>query len=130
MVRALAGYTRICVISFIDLYPKVMRNFPEAVPVVREERIALGQYMIRTAREAGMTVRPCGEGRELEPFGADCRGCMTLEILENALGEKLRAPNCGEPGKNAAVTLPATSEPMIPAAISAGIVTPIPAGKR
>ena len=92
MVRALAGYTRICVISFIDLYPKVMRNFPEAVPVVREERIALGQYMIRTAREAGMTVRPCGEGRELEPFGADCRGCMTLEILENALGEKLRAP--------------------------------------
>ena len=57
MVRALAGYTRICVISFIDLYPKVMRNFPEAVPVVREERIALGQYMIRTAREARTALR-------------------------------------------------------------------------
>ena len=43
MAEALAGYTHACVISFIDLYPKVTRNFPEALPVGREDRLALGQ---------------------------------------------------------------------------------------
>lgn len=92
MAEALAGYTHACVISFIDLYPKVTRNFPEALPVGREDRLALGQYMIQIARANGMVLRPCGEGSELAPYGADCGGCMTLEILEKALGEEIRAP--------------------------------------
>lgn len=92
MAEALAGYTHACVISFIDLYPKVTRNFPEVLPVGREDRLALGQYIIQTARANGMVLRPCGEGSELAPYGADCGGCMTLGILEKALGEGIRAP--------------------------------------
>ena len=30
MCRTLSGYTKVCVISFIDLYEKVKRNFPQA----------------------------------------------------------------------------------------------------
>lgn len=39
-----------------------------------------------------MTIRPCAEGNELAAYGADCSGCMTVEIFENALHERLDVP--------------------------------------
>ena len=39
-----------------------------------------------------MTVRPCAEGDELAPFGADCSGCMTVTMYEQALGRRLKVP--------------------------------------
>ena len=35
---ALEGYTKNCVISFLDLYQKVKRNFPEVKMVSKEQR--------------------------------------------------------------------------------------------
>ncbi len=100
MAEALSGYTETVVISFIDLYRKVRRNFPEAREVTREERLFLGRQIIRAAEAAGMTVRPCAEGDELAPYGADCSGCMTVGMYERAIGKKLivpkRAPNRAE----------------------------------
>ena len=93
MAGALSGYTRTVVISFIDLYEKTKRGFPEARPVPREERLSLGKAMIGIAREHGMTVRPCAEGNELAPFGADCGGCMTVAMYERALGLRLKVPS-------------------------------------
>lgn len=130
MAEALAGYTHACVISFIDLYPKVTRNFPEVLSVGREDRLALGQYMIQTARANGMVLRPCGEGSELAPYGADCGGCMTLGILEKALGEGIRAPKQRGARKACSCTSPVISAPTIPAPTCAGTVTPTPAGKQ
>ena len=43
MAKTLSGYTESCVISFIDLYQKVRRNFPEAREVRKEDRIAIGK---------------------------------------------------------------------------------------
>ena len=92
MARNLSGYTKVCIISFIDLYAKVRRNFPEARPVPQEERISIGKEIIRIAANYGMIVRPCGEGNDLAQFGADCRGCMTREIYEEAAGVPLIFP--------------------------------------
>lgn len=92
MAQTLSGYTASCVISFIDLYQKVRRNFPEARAVTREERLLLGEAFAKIGRETGMTIRACAEGRELERFGIDCAGCMTAEILESALHSRLRVP--------------------------------------
>ena len=39
MAKTLSGYTESCVISFLDLYEKVKRNFPEAREVRKEDRI-------------------------------------------------------------------------------------------
>ena len=72
----LGGYTKTVVISFIDLYPKVRRNFPEACEVIKEDRLYLGKAFIEIAASHGMTVKPCAEGDELAAFGADCGGCM------------------------------------------------------
>jgi len=92
MASALEGYTQTAVISFIDLYPKVRRNFPEAREVRAEERIRLGKALIEIASAHGMIVKPCAEGDELAPYGADCGGCMRLGDYEKAIGKKLIAP--------------------------------------
>ena len=92
MARSLSGFTTNCVISFVDLYQKVRRNFPALKELTHEQRIELGKGMIQIAESCGMTLRPCAEGRELEPYGADCGGCMTLAIYEKALGCRLNAP--------------------------------------
>ena len=92
IAAALSGYTKTAVISFIDLYPKVRRNFPEAREVPKEQRLKLGREFIRIASAYGMTVRPCAEGDELAAYGADCSGCMKISDYEKAVGRHLNAP--------------------------------------
>ncbi len=92
MAAELKGYTDTVVISFIDLYEKVKRNFPEAREVTITDRIMIGKEIIRIASEHGMKVRPCSEGTLLEPYGADCRGCMTIGMYEKAIHHKLKVP--------------------------------------
>lgn len=92
IAEELDGYTETVVISFIDLYPKVKRNFPEARKVSKEERLILGKEMIRIVSDHGMIVKPCAEGDELAAYGADCSGCMTIRDYEKAIGRHLNAP--------------------------------------
>ncbi|MBQ1467765.1 MAG: DUF1848 domain-containing protein [Solobacterium sp.] len=92
IAEELSGYTKTVVISFIDLYPKVRKNFPEAQEVTREQRLALGREIIRIASACGMTVKPCAEGDELSVYGADCSGCMKISDYEKAIGKHLSAP--------------------------------------
>lgn len=92
MARSLSGYTKTCVISFIDLYQKVRRNFPEAREVSKEDRAVIGQEFVRIGKRYGMEIKGCGEGRELEAYGVNCGGCMTLETYEMAIGAKLHGP--------------------------------------
>lgn len=92
MAKSLSGYTKTCVISFIDLYQKVKKNFPEVKTVSKEDREVLGKNIIEIASKYGMTVKPCGEGFELEKFGADCGGCMTIEVYEKALHTTMNFP--------------------------------------
>lgn len=92
IAEALDGYTKTVVISFIDLYPKVRKNFPEARAVTKEQRLRMGKKIIEIAAAHGMTVKPCAEGDELAQFGADCGGCMTIADYEKAIGQRLNVP--------------------------------------
>jgi hypothetical protein len=92
MAKTLSGYTESCVISFIDLYRKVRRNFPEAEEVGKEERITIGKAFAEIGKEYGITIRACAEGTELEPYGVDCGGCMTVGTFEKALHAVLDVP--------------------------------------
>ena len=61
MAAALEGYTKTAVISFLDLYPKVRHNFPEARDVQKEQRLRLGkgisEYSFRTRDDAQTVCR-------------------------------------------------------------------------
>ena len=93
IAKALSGFTRTAVISFIDLYEKTRRNFPEAREVPAEDRLTLGKAFAEIGRQYGMTIRPCAEGNELAAFGADCSGCMTIPMYEQAIHCRLRVPS-------------------------------------
>ncbi|MBQ3712935.1 MAG: DUF1848 domain-containing protein, partial [Spirochaetia bacterium] len=92
IARTLEGYTHTAVISFIDLYEKTRKNFPEVQSVPGDERLRLGKAFVEIASRYGMTVRPCAEGTDLARFGADCSGCMTIAMYEKALGKSLAVP--------------------------------------
>ena len=92
MAEILAGYTKTCVISFIDIYKKVERNFPEAKLVRAKDRAMIGKAFVKIASKYGMVLKPCAEGEELAKYGADCSGCMTVHTFETALHSRLEVP--------------------------------------
>lgn len=92
MADSLSGYTDTCIISFIDLYKKVIRNFPEARMVNRSERLKIGEAFAEIGKKYGITIKACAEGNELEQFGIDCSGCLTQDVYEKALHTKLIMP--------------------------------------
>ena len=100
MAENLAGYTKTCVISFIDIYKKVERNFPEAREVFKQDRMTIGKAFIEIARKYDITIRPCAEGNDLEPDGADCSGCMTVKTFETALHARLDVPKRSKNQRN------------------------------
>ncbi|MBQ8200561.1 MAG: DUF1848 domain-containing protein [Clostridia bacterium] len=92
MCKALEGATHVCVISFIDLYAKVKRNFPEVRAVSREEQHLLAREMAAIAARHDIRIRACHEDNALTAYGVDCTGCMTLAVYETALQCRLNAP--------------------------------------
>ena len=92
MCETLSGHTHTAVISFIDLYEKVKRNFPEAKGVSFLIQLKLTEAFVKIAREYGMVVKPCGESPELATVGADCSGCMTKKVFETAVGQNMIFP--------------------------------------
>lgn len=92
IAQELQGYTNQCVISFIDLYQKTKKNFPEVNTVSLEDQCLLGREMIRIAEKYGMKVYPCCEGRYLEELGADCSGCLSQKLIEELYDIQLIVP--------------------------------------
>ena len=92
MASTLSGYTNVCVISFIDLYEKVKKNYPEAKRVSKEDQLTITKAFVQIGGQYGITIKPCGERKALEITGADCSGCMTLATFEKAIGSHLAAP--------------------------------------
>jgi DNA repair photolyase len=92
MASELTGYTHNCVISFIDLYEKTKRNFPEVKEVTREERAIIGKEFVRIGKKYNIMIKTCVEGQELSNYGVDCSGCMTKPVIEKAIGHTLKVP--------------------------------------
>lgn len=92
MAKELSEYTNTCIISFIDLYEKVLRNFPQVRMVSREERLKIGKTFTEIGRKYGITIKACAEGEELKNYGIDCNGCLTKATYETALGARLNMP--------------------------------------
>ena len=92
MASRLSGFTKTCVISFIDLYEKVKRYYPEANNVSIEDQEILTSAFVKIGKQHGMVIKPCGESQNLEALGADCSGCMTVRTFETAIGQNLKVP--------------------------------------
>ena len=89
MAKKLKGYTKNCTISFLDLYEKVKVNAPNIKPPTIDEQIEIAKAFSRIGRESNITVHSCCEKTFLTKYGIDCKGCMTQEIIEACIGEKI-----------------------------------------
>ncbi len=92
MCRTLSGYTNVCVISFIDLYERVSRDFSQVRTVTSQERAAIGKTFAEIGSRYGITIKACAEGNDLAQYGVDCNGCMTKETFEQAIGSRINVP--------------------------------------
>ena len=92
MASQLCEYTSDCTISFIDLYQKVLRNFSDAREVTAEEQLIIGENFSKIAQKYSLKMKTCVEGTLLDQFGFDSSGCMTKQVLENAIGNNLKIP--------------------------------------
>lgn len=90
MCYQLSGYTKMCVISFIDLYKKTKNNFPD----IKEVDISLQHYLIKKfvdiAQRYNINIYTCLENKDFAKYGVNVNGCMTKEILEDALNIQLK----------------------------------------
>ena len=60
MVSRLSGFTKTCVISFIDLYEKVKRNYPKARTVSPEDQRTITSALVEIGKKHGMTITEVG----------------------------------------------------------------------
>lgn len=92
MAEALSGYTRQCVVSFIDLYEKTKRNFSGVRSVTDREQEELIAAFSTIAKDNGIQIHLCCENAGLVRENVDADGCMSKAVLERAIGCKLDAP--------------------------------------
>ena len=93
MMEELDGYTNQVVISFIDLYEKTKRNFPEAKEVDIDTQIGITRKFVEIGKRHNIEIFTCHENEILGEYGANISGCMTKEVLEKAINNKLNVKN-------------------------------------
>ena len=89
LLSQLKGYTHDCTISFLDLYEKVKKNAPDLRPPNEEEERKIAEAFSRIGKENGITIHACCEKSYLKDYGIDITGCMSQEIVEKAIHNKL-----------------------------------------
>ncbi|MDC7231781.1 MAG: DUF1848 family protein, partial [Spirochaetales bacterium] len=88
----LEGYTQVCIFSFVDLYRKTLRNFPDVQEVSPEDQHELAAAFAAIASDHGMRLKSCAESRELDRYGIDSRGCIMKQDLEDLTGREYTIP--------------------------------------
>ncbi|MDE6516377.1 MAG: DUF1848 domain-containing protein, partial [Acetatifactor sp.] len=92
MAKALSGYTDQCVVSFIDLYEKTLRNFGQVRSVTAKEQEKMIAAFSEIAKGNELQIHLCCENAGLVRENVDADGCMSQAVLEKALGCKLDVP--------------------------------------
>lgn len=104
LASALEDYTRRCIFSFLDFYPKVRRQLQEigAIKIQRAgmEQIAAGFSQI--AYRHKMHLFTCCEPVDLSPYGVAHASCIDGSLIEELLGcpicshkDMNQRPGCG-----------------------------------
>lgn len=92
LLSELKGYTKDCTISFLDMYEKVKRNAPNLRPPITKEQIEIAKAFSKIGKKNNITIHACCEKEDLKDYGIDITGCMSQEIVEKAVQNKLHTP--------------------------------------
>ena len=92
LISELKGYTEDCTISFLDMYEKVKRNAPDLRPPTTEEQKEIAKEFSKIGNKNNIKIHACCEKEYLKDYGLDITGCMSQEIVEKAIKNKLHTP--------------------------------------
>lgn len=104
IAESLDGYTKRCVISFVDIYGHVKPGLEKLG--IREpswpEIQYLAEYLSETARKHGISVETCAERADLSAYGINKTHCIDAALIESLTGKKIspakdptQRPVCG-----------------------------------
>lgn len=101
MSRALAGYTRRCVFSFVDMYRcnrPFLRGMGGGEPG-QDALYALTARMAALAAACGLSLAACSEELDLSGCGVERAACIDKALIERITGAPVRARK--DPGQRA-----------------------------
>ncbi len=91
MASRLSGYSRRCIISFLDLYAKTQRNMKgiKYHPISQDEMLMIGELFSRIARKNDLKVETCAEAVDLSGAGIEKGRCIDDRLISELLGRPL-----------------------------------------
>ena len=89
----LKGYTDTCVISFIDMYDKTIKNTkPYCITTPSAEEIdVLAEAFSTVVKGSGVRIRTCAEGADLSKYGIEPNNCIDQARIEKIIGCPMKA---------------------------------------
>ena len=89
--EALSGYTEKCVISFVDIYQKNIKNMKALNNSDPSEDMLLdfAGKLSRIAKDNGMVIATCAEKIDLSSVGIEHNACIDKEMVERIAGGTL-----------------------------------------
>lgn len=91
IAKRLSGYTKKCVISFVDLYRNTKTNTKDLglLPLTTKEMYELAARLVDIADRNNLIVESCAEKINLDQFGIAHGHCIDCNLFEQLLGCKL-----------------------------------------
>ena len=91
IAKRLSGYTKKCIISFVDLYRNTRSNTKELgiLPLGNKEMFELAERLVEIAQKNDLTVESCAEKINLDQFGIQHGHCIDCSLFEQLLGYRL-----------------------------------------
>lgn len=91
IAKRLSGYTKKCVISFVDLYRNTKANTKDLglLPLTAKEMYELAARLVEIADRNNLIVESCAEKINLDQFGIVHGHCIDCNLFEQLLGCKL-----------------------------------------
>ena len=88
----LKGYTKKCVISFVDIYKKNEKNMEKSGSIEKpdDELRSFAKDIVKIASQNDMIVASCAEKIDLSECGIEHNHCVDKEFIENLIGYRLK----------------------------------------
>ena len=94
IAKTLSGYTKKCIISFMDIYSKVKRNMKEIkfydINKDNELIMELSKYISEVGKDCNIRIETCAEEIELKDFGIGHAKCIDDKLISEIIGYDIK----------------------------------------
>ncbi len=91
MCKRLSGYTKKCIISFLDLYSKTIRNTKDLhlKQLTTDEMYQIANILSNIAKKYNIEMESCSEKIDLTQYGIKHGKCIDDRLVSQIIGSKL-----------------------------------------